>query len=157
VGRDAFRARVAEIEAAIAGLQRAAERTSPDFVASRRLGYRRLVERVRSEIEGSTPTGAKVLVVSRGDRELVRIDGRAAEHFPQGPDGGYAGHHPADGAEAIAELERLREQGAEYLVLPPTASWWLDHYADFAKHLRTRHMRLESGECEIYRLNTIRR
>ena len=43
-------------------------------------------------------------------------------------DGTYAGHHPADSAEAIAHLEALRAKGAEYIVFPQTALWWLDYY-----------------------------
>ena len=57
-----------------------------------------------------------MLVVSSGDDALVEFPGARARHFPQLDDGMYAGHHPADDEEAIAELERLRERGADYLV-----------------------------------------
>ena len=74
------------------------------------------------------PPGASVLVVSKGDAALLELPGLAAAHFPQDGAGGYAGHHPHDSATAIAELEELRRRGAEYLVLPATARWWLDFY-----------------------------
>ena len=64
------------------------------------------------------PAGARVLVVSRGDEDIVDFARHRGEHFPQAEDGRYAGHHPADSAEAIAHLEALREAGAEYLVIP---------------------------------------
>jgi hypothetical protein len=86
---------------------------------------------VREEV----PEGATVLVVSKGDDDLVEVEGRKAWHFPQLDDGTYSGHHPADDDEAIAELERLRERGAEYLVLPASSMWWLDHYQGFRRHL----------------------
>jgi GT2 family glycosyltransferase len=121
-------------------------------LASDRLGYRRLVERIRAEIEESVPEGASVLVVSRGDRALVELADRVGGHFPQSPDGGYLGHHPGDSAEAVAQLEKLRAGGAEYLVLPSTAFWWLEHYGGFAEHLRERYPVVALGACAIYGL-----
>jgi len=124
----------------------------PAFSASRRLGYRRLVDRVCAAVAETVPAGAAVLVISRGDRELVRLEEREARHFPQGADGGYLGHHPRDSEDAIARLEDLRERGAEYLVLPSTAYWWLEHYTSFAEHLRSRYPVTDLGICSIYRL-----
>jgi hypothetical protein len=76
-----------------------------------------------------------VLVASRGAEELVSFEAHDGWHFPQLGDGTYAGQHPADAEDAIGELERLRGRGAEYLVLPATALWWLDHYGGFRDHL----------------------
>jgi GT2 family glycosyltransferase len=117
-----------------------------------RLGYRHLTERVREAVEEHVPSGATVLVVSRGDRELIRLGDRRGDHFPQDGDGRYAGYHPADSAEAIAALERLREKGAQFLVVPPPSAWWLDHYDGFARHLE-RYPLLTARDCEIYDLN----
>jgi GT2 family glycosyltransferase len=106
--------------------------------ASPVLAYRRLVGRLRRIVRETVPAGATVMVVSRGDDELVDLGDRAAWHFPQAEHGGYRGAHPRDSAEAIAHLESLRARGGEYLVLPSTAFWWLDHYAGFARHLEER-------------------
>jgi GT2 family glycosyltransferase len=121
-------------------------------VPADKLGYRSLVEGVGAAVARAVPAGANVLVVSRGDRELVRLPDREAAHFPQDEEGRYLGHHPADSAEAIARLERLREGGAEYLVVPATSRWWLDHYDGFARHLRDRYRLDEQAECTIFRL-----
>ena len=110
------------------------------------------MERARAAVAEETPPGATVLVVSRGDRELVRLEGRSGAHFPQDADGNYLGHHPADSAEAVAHLEQLRSAGAGYLVFPPTATWWLEHYEEFALHLSARYERLDRDACVIYRL-----
>ena len=118
----------------------------------RTLGYRRQVERVRAAIEETVPGDAEVLVVSRGDRDLVALGVRSAGHFPQDPEGRYLGHHPRDSEEAIAELERLRAAGASHLVLPATDYWWLDHYGDFAAHLRDRYPAAEDDACTIFDL-----
>jgi hypothetical protein len=96
------------------------------------------VDRVRAQVRATVPAGARVLVISRGDEALLRLDGRRAEHFPQTPTGLYAGHYPADGAEAAAHLSDLEASGAEYLVIPAEARWWLDHYTELRMALDER-------------------
>jgi GT2 family glycosyltransferase len=128
------------------------EEQGKPFAPNPRLGYRRVVERVRAAVGEAIPPGASVLVVSRGDRDLVRLEDRGAEHFPQDPGGGYLGHHLRDSDEAVSHLEALREGGAEYLVLPATAYWWLEHYAEFAAHLSSRYPASKLDACTIYRL-----
>jgi GT2 family glycosyltransferase len=123
-----------------------------EFTASRRLGYRRTVERIRTAVREAVPAGASVLVVSRGDRALVELEGREGLHFPQDAGGGYLGYHPRDSADAIARLEAARAAGAEYLVLPATSSWWLDHYTGLAEHLRRRYPATELDVCSIFSL-----
>ena len=74
------------------------------------------------------PAEATVLVVSKGDDELLDLGGRRARHFPEAEDGTWAGHHPADSAEAVAPLEAMRAAGGEFILFPSTGLWWLDHY-----------------------------
>jgi GT2 family glycosyltransferase len=148
--RAAFLSRVRAIEEEIRQLQAEAA-PATGIEPSAALGYGNLVERVRTEVEDHVPVDALVLVVSRGDRELLRLGNRRGAHFPQDADGRYAGHHPADSAEAITALERLREQGARFLVVPPPSAWWLDHYDGFARHL-ARYPQLTATDCEIYDL-----
>jgi GT2 family glycosyltransferase len=97
--------------------------------------YQREAEQVREVVSETVPSGSTVLVISRGDEALLRLNGRPAQHFPQAADGAWAGHHPADSEEAIAHLESLRERGAEFLVVPPTYLWWLRHYEGLREHL----------------------
>ncbi len=158
--RREFLLEASRLEAEVRGLQErlaheeaeSEEETDGAFTANPRLGYRRLVERVRAAVGETVPTGASVLVVSRGDRGLVDLEGREGHHFPQDSGGGYLGHHPADSADAITRLEALRAGGAEYLVLPSTSSWWLDHYASFAEHLRRNYPVDDLDVCVIFRL-----
>jgi GT2 family glycosyltransferase len=138
----------AELLAAV----RAAEAEARKLRAGGGLGYPDLVERIREEAEQAVPEGATVLVVSRGDRELLRLDGRSARHFPAAPDGGYLGHHPTDDEQAISMLERQRQEGADYLLMPVTAGWWLQHYRGFADHLLSRYAGAEYDSCSVYRL-----
>ena len=84
--------------------------------------------RTRSDaVLAHTPTGAAVLVLSNGTSALLNIPNRRASHFPQSAFGDYVGHHPADSAQAIAELEKLRAEGGDCLVIPETLAWWLEH------------------------------
>jgi glycosyltransferase involved in cell wall biosynthesis len=116
--------------------------------------YRRTIERTRSVVEDVVPRNATVLVVSKGDDALLDLDGRRALHFPRTEDGVYSGFNPPDSATAIRELEAEREKGAGFLVLPATAFWWLDHYAEFRQHLERRYRRLgsETEACAVFDL-----
>jgi GT2 family glycosyltransferase len=117
--------------------------------------YDREAEQVREAVKESVPSGSTVLVISRGDEELLQLNGRRAEHFPQAEDGGWAGHHPADSEEAIAHLESLRSRGAEFLVVPPTYLWWLRHYEGLREHLDGNYEPVVSDDRAgaIYRLS----
>jgi hypothetical protein len=90
--------------------------------------YRDQVDRIRAQVRATLPEGSSVLVITRGDESLLRLERRRGEHFPQTQTGLYAGHYPSDGDEAVAHLEELRAAGAEYLVIPAEARWWLEHY-----------------------------
>jgi glycosyltransferase involved in cell wall biosynthesis len=104
----------------------------------KQLRRRRVTHGVQAFVAEAVPEGATVLVVSRGDDELVALEGRVGWHFPQAEDGVYAGHHPQDSEVAVRHLEELRVRGATHLVIPATSAWWLDHYADFRRHLEER-------------------
>ena len=116
--------------------------------------YRALVDSVRAVVADRLPADATVLVVSNGDETLLELEGRVGGHFPQIADGTYAGHHPADGREAVAHLESLRRTGAQYLVFPETARWWLEFYTELREHLEARDPdpALVPDVCAIYRL-----
>lgn len=122
--------------------------------ARRACNYRQLVRRVRLRVRAVLPRNARVLVVSRGDDNLLRLGGRPAGHFPQTEEGLYAGHYPATDLAAIAHLEALRARGADYLLFPSTARWWLDTYPRLATHLRQRYRMIldEDESCLMYSL-----
>ena len=123
----------------------------PDSDAAK---YERLKRQIREIVKFRTPPGATVLVVSKGDRTLLEIEERTGWHFPQTTSGGYSGHHPADSFNAIAQLEALRGRGAQYLLFPSTAFWWLEHYQEFGRHLRTHYRVLteDTEPCMIFEL-----
>lgn len=118
--------------------------------------YERVRERVRQVVAGLPADGA-VIVASRGDEEILRFADRPGWHFPQGPDGVYAGCYPADGVQAVAELERLRARGGRWFLLPKTSLWWLDHYRELGAHLRERYRLVVREEaCVMFSLEEAR-
>lgn len=116
--------------------------------------YQRLVDGIQALVRAVLPPQATVLVVSRGDDELLDLGVRQAWHFPQTAGGVYAGHHPADAADAVGHLEALRARGGDFLLFPATALWWLDHYRDLRSHLEERCSVVVRDEnlCVIYSL-----
>jgi hypothetical protein len=111
----------------------------PVASAEEEQGYRALQTQIHELVSVLLPADASVLVVSKGDGRLLTCCGDNAQHFPQGPDGQYAGFYPADSKEAIAHLETLRQQGADFLLFPSTAFWWLDYYRAFGEYLEARY------------------
>ena len=101
--------------------------------------YEQLVSLICQRARAAFPSDATVLVMTKGDDALLDLGVRHACHFPQDRHGLYAGHHPRDGAAAVAHLEHLRRQGAEFLVVPATSLWWLDYYTEFRAHLDSRY------------------
>jgi hypothetical protein len=97
--------------------------------------YQELVHRLRAVVRRELPSDASVIVISKGDDEMLQLDGRRAWHFLQRDDGVYAGYYPSDSAAAIAHLNTLRHKGGQYLVIPAPSLWWLDHYSEFSQHL----------------------
>jgi hypothetical protein len=131
--------------------------TLPEPVTVDHVGYQVMVDRVRKVVEGTVAPGAAVLVVSRGDDDLIDLRGRRGWHFPRDDDGRYAGHYPSDSGIAIAQFEALRTRGAEYVVFPATAFWWFQHYPEFAHHLKTRYPTVVQIDdaCLIFELRQV--
>ena len=114
--------------------------------------YTDLTTRMRAILAMLLPPGASVAIISKGDDNLLQIDGCVGRHFPCDGDGRYLGHHPADGAEAVRHLEAFRSSGGQFLVIPETSRWWLHHYAAFAQHLREHYAQMLDldGTCALY-------
>ena len=143
-----------EVVEALAHLERvlASRGQRVSLPSTSEVAYRRLVRRIRARVVEQTPPGAVIAVVSRGDDDLIDIDGRTGWHFPHDDDGRWAGHHPADSDQAIAALRGARGRGATHLVIPAPSRWWLDQYRGFAAHLRSRHFEVADDDCVVFAL-----
>jgi GT2 family glycosyltransferase len=97
--------------------------------------YERLRSAIKETVALQLPAGATVMVINKGDEELLKFSRCRGWHFPRAADGQYPNIYPADSADAIAQLEACRASGADFLVIPKSALWWLDYYSDFKTHL----------------------
>ena len=115
--------------------------------------YDALRRHIRALVERTVPERSTVAVVSRGDEQLVCFDGRRGWHFPRTEEGFYAGHYPADSREAIAQLEAVRQEGGDFLLLPRTGFWWLDHYDELRAHLAEHYAEVARDDtCVLFSL-----
>lgn len=146
---------LARLEALQTARLREREREQSDLLSKVEADWKRKLtnERIREVVRLSLPPAARVLVVSKGDDDLLRLDGRCGMHFPQTEGGVYAGYHPADSAEAIKHLEVLKPQ-AEFLLIPASSFWWLDYYADFRRYLESHYQLVvySQASCVIFAL-----
>lgn len=108
--------------------------------------YQRMRERVVALVDRAAPPGSVVLVVSNGDGSLLEFTACRGRHFPCTEHETYAGHHPADSAEALRLLEEQRRRGARYLLIPEPSLWWLDHYDALGRHLMANARRLDQDD-----------
>lgn len=109
--------------------------------------YRITLTQLREAVRQKVPEGATVLVVTRGNDELLQFERRQGWHFLRDKQGGHAGN-PSDGKQAIKELEEHKTQGARYLLIPEDSRWWLTHqlYKEFADHLEKSGKRIHDGK-----------
>jgi GT2 family glycosyltransferase len=113
--------------------------------------YAALKHRMREAVRESIPLEDVVLVVSRGDADLLDLYSRTSWHFPRQTDGRYSGFYPKRAISAIAHLEAMRARGASYLLIPATSLWWLDHYNGLRSHLERYELVFDDREtCLIY-------
>jgi hypothetical protein len=121
---------------------------------SKRTSYLHVRRRIREVVNANLPPDSVVVVISRGDGNLLELGPRRGWHFPQTETGVYAGFYPADSREAIAHLEEIRGKGGNYLLFPSTAFWWLGYYRDFQKHLESHYPCVCSDpSCVIFQLS----
>jgi hypothetical protein len=116
--------------------------------------HRRLLGQVRHFVESHVPTGARTLVATYGDSAMLHLGDRPTEAFPQSAPGAVADYTSLDGTEAVAQLEALRGDGAEFLVVPSPALPWLASHPELERHLeqRTTPVARERGIGTIYAL-----
>ncbi len=93
----------------------------------------------------------RVLVVGRGEPDLLDMYDLTVHPFPQNMKGGPLGYNPKSARAAVAHLEAVRSRGYDLLVFPPTALWWLEHHPALRAHLDERYARLETpGDVVVY-------
>jgi hypothetical protein len=112
--------------------------------------------RAKRVLEATVPEGADVALLDDNGIESGFVSNRRVLPFPERD--GESWGSPADGDEAIHELERLRTSaGGGLFAVAWTAFWWFEHYRGFADHLRrTARCIVRTDELEVYALDAPR-
>jgi hypothetical protein len=109
----------------------------PDERAWARRAWWPRTARAVSAIEAAVPAGERLALI---DQTLLGIEaelrGRTVIPFPE-RDGEWAGN-PADDADAIAALERMRGACISYFAVAWPSFWWFEQYPGLARELRAR-------------------
>jgi hypothetical protein len=100
-------------------------------------------ELLSEDIEPIVPPGAVFIMVDKG-RSHETGGGRRSVPFPE-HDGAWGGY-PVDDAAAVAELDRLRGAGAEFMVFPQPMFYWLDAYPELRARLENEARRVVDNE-----------
>jgi hypothetical protein len=96
--------------------------------------WRDQLRQAAEELIRLIPAGERfILVDEERCRSTLDTAGRAVPFLER--DGEYWGP-PADDAQAVEELERLRRQGIPFVAFAWPAFWWLEHYAGLKRYLR---------------------
>jgi hypothetical protein len=116
--------------------------------------HRRLVDHVRRFVNEHVPVGARTLVATYGDDAFLALGERRTQPFPRSGKGITADYTDVSDEEAVAQLEALRADGLEFLVLPSPALPWLANHPELEKYLDERFALVagERGICMIYAL-----
>jgi glycosyltransferase involved in cell wall biosynthesis len=103
-------------------------------------GWMTTLDRATRELEEIVPEGEMFVLVDddwwndgAGNGEM--LPGRQRLSLSE-RNGEYWGP-PADDADAVQELERLRRRGAQFVAFAWPSFWWLEHYSQFAAWLHS--------------------
>jgi hypothetical protein len=110
-----------------------------------------MVARSVDEIDAVVGRTARFVLIDGMQLSLETSSGRNVVPFLE-RDGQYWGE-PDDDAHAIDELERLRRDGARFVVLAWPCFWWRDEYPRFVEHLHGSYQRvLDNERLQIFAL-----
>lgn len=90
-------------------------------------------DHLQNQLNEMLPRNATVVIIDQ-ERLGLRLDqGRLIRPFQQQV--GVPMGSPEDDRTAVTTLDRLLDDGAEFLVLPWTADWWMDFYPQLMRRL----------------------
>jgi hypothetical protein len=107
---------------------------------------------VRETVGVTVGPGSRVLVVNLGDDALLDLGNVSVAPFPAPAAGNREQVEPGSPVEQLAAL---CAKGAEYLVVPGVAMWWVEQHADLVRTLVTNHRVLwADDDCQVWQLGT---
>jgi glycosyltransferase involved in cell wall biosynthesis len=116
-----------------------------DADAWRRSGWFGRLQQVTDEVRALVPAGESIILADGGEWATdPTFAGRPRFNFPDR--GGHYWGPPADDAAAVAELERLRQAGAGFIIFGWPTFWWLEYYGGLHRHLRENYRRITGND-----------
>jgi hypothetical protein len=117
--------------------------------------HRKMIAQVRQHVAATIPAPSRLLVATYGDDALLVLGDHQAEPFPRSAPGISADYTDISDDDAIAQLEALRGDGAEFLVVPSPALPWLANHPGLSRHIEDRYAAAsrERGVATIYALS----
>lgn len=113
-----------------------AKEPDPQRQVDAQLAYRRRLSDTADDLATVAGDGGTMILVH--DEQLnLGVVAQGLDVLPFTERDGVAWGPPADDAAAIAEVERMRSEGATSIVIAWPCFWWLDHYTGFVEHLRS--------------------
>lgn len=101
-----------------------------------------------------TPENSLIAAADNGDPTLLYYGERKGWHCLE--QGGIYYGDPEGSEPVIADLQRLREKGAKYVVFTSNTAWWLDLFPEFRQYLHANSALIAAtSEFSIYRLDPI--
>lgn len=116
--------------------------------------YRQLLDRVRMSVLENLPPAAPVAVASMGDEAMLMLDGRQSWHFPSVESSMELTYSVWDTEALLLQLEALRREGAQYLLLPASSWSWSARYPRLNRWIETMYHSVirDDGVAQIYDL-----
>ena len=119
----------------------------PDAGTWREDTWAMLSDRLRDEIAGVIPPGARFVLIDDDTLGIDELSGRSAIPFLE-REGEYYGA-PEDGSQAVEELARQTSSGVRHLAIAWPSFWWLEEYPELARHLEERWRRVAATDAAI--------
>ena len=116
--------------------------------------YQQLLLRINHAVLDHTSENSTLLVVSKGDEQLLQFPKRHASHFPSDDQGNYTGYNPPDSEWCIRKLQSAAAAHPTVFVLPAPFLWWLEYYRGLREYLfaRCRVAYDDAETCVIFEL-----
>lgn len=104
---------------------------------------------IESIIRTTVPHRAHILIVNPSRQPTLAVPGYTISSFPASD---VVSVGPAPALGVVDELEAERARGAEYLLIPGEARWWMEHQcSELARYVEGRYRRLwADAACAVY-------
>lgn len=109
--------------------------------------YYEAMLRLPSEVGAVIPKGKRIILAAQGDVDCDYLTEYDVVNFLD-HEGKYWGM-PKDDEEAIREVERQKERGAEYIVFTVQARWCVEYFHSFSEYLRRNFLCLKDNDCVL--------